>query len=379
MQTGDVLVSGRRKPGPLSELASLRQARQIPSRRLDPSRLGRLHGPKSTRPASKLVAGLPPRGRCRSSSVARRASSGRPSPPLLIGRSRLSSGRLRCRSSLPVARAAPPSGRLRSVHSSLIGRSRCASHPVGFAAAPGHTRSCRDAPPAIDARRPRAIDRGRAGRGDRPGGRRARLTVVGQVVPLIGGAVLATVVVPLAVVAARHRLRAVVTGAIAASVVGFLVIGTAAFTAMGACAALGALVGAGDRRGWSPRRTTVIGLAGAMARRHRHHRLALFRVSPDPPAARADQIRNGVSRLLPSGAQTLPVRLARPGRSDREWAVRDWWISLPITLFLVTWFGIWLAIGLSTPALQRVRWRIARRRGRLVDTDASARRLNCRR
>ncbi len=86
------------------------------------------------------------------------------------------------------------------------------------------------------------------------------LTILGQVIPL-GSALLVAAVVPLAVVAARHRLRAVITGTVAASVVGFLVIGSAAFTSMGACAALGALVGAADRRGWTRRRTMVVGLA----------------------------------------------------------------------------------------------------------------------
>ena len=65
------------------------------------------------------------------------------------------------------------------------------------------------------------------------------LTVVGQVVPF-GGALLVAAVVPLAVVAARHRLRAVIAGVIAASAVGFLVIGSAALTSMAACAAFGA-------------------------------------------------------------------------------------------------------------------------------------------
>jgi energy-coupling factor transport system ATP-binding protein len=86
------------------------------------------------------------------------------------------------------------------------------------------------------------------------------LTVVGQVVPL-GGALLIAAVIPLAVVAARHRLRAVIAGAIAASAVGFLVIGSAAFTSLAACAALGALVGAGDRRGWTRRKTMFVGLS----------------------------------------------------------------------------------------------------------------------
>src|SRR5258708_29917372 len=77
------------------------------------------------------------------------------------------------------------------------------------------------------------------------------LTVVGQVVPF-GAALLAAAVVPLAVVAARHRLRAVMTGAIAASAVGFFIIRSAAVTAVGACAPVGALVGAADPRHWSP-------------------------------------------------------------------------------------------------------------------------------
>ena len=85
------------------------------------------------------------------------------------------------------------------------------------------------------------------------------LTVVGQVVPF-GGALLMAAVVPLAVVGSRHRLRAVITGAIAAAAVGFLVIGTAAFTTMAACAALGAVVGAADRREWSRSRTMFVGI-----------------------------------------------------------------------------------------------------------------------
>jgi energy-coupling factor transport system ATP-binding protein len=198
------------------------------------------------------------------------------------------------------------------------------------------------------------------------------LTVVGQVVPLIGGAVLATAVVPLAVVAARHRLRAVITGAIAASVVGFLVIGTAAFTAMGACAALGALVGAADRRGWSPRRTTIYGLS-MLWPAATSLTVGLLLAFADLRRLALEQIRNGWSGFFHLVRNVGLIRLARPGDRIVDWAVRDWWISLPITLFCVIWFGIWLSIGLATPALQRVR----RAFGDAVvddDTDASARR-----
>ncbi|MDQ1456613.1 MAG: energy-coupling factor transport system ATP-binding protein, partial [Actinomycetota bacterium] len=179
------------------------------------------------------------------------------------------------------------------------------------------------------------------------------LTVVGQVVPL-GGALLAAAVVPLAVVAARHRLRAVITGAIAASAVGFLVIGTAALTAMGACAALGALVGAADRRDWSRRRTMFVGLAtlwpGASA-------LALVAMVAfaNLRTLALDQIRNGWLGFLHLLRNLGLVRVSRPGEHVVAWAVRDWWLSVPLTLFVVLWFGIWLAQSLSTPALRRVR------------------------
>jgi energy-coupling factor transport system ATP-binding protein len=207
------------------------------------------------------------------------------------------------------------------------------------------------------------------------------LTVVGQVVPF-GGALLAAAVVPLAVVAARHRLRAVVTGAIAASAVGFLVIGSAAFTSMGVCAAIGALVGAADRRGWSRRRTMVIGLAtlGPAAALIADGALLVF---SNLRRLTLDQVRNGwngLFHLVRSIAGLVDwilglfryvglVRIARLGDSvttaaDRTtswgdhfvvWVVRNWWISVPFTLVLLLWFAIWLALGLSTPALRRVR------------------------
>jgi energy-coupling factor transporter ATP-binding protein EcfA2 len=179
------------------------------------------------------------------------------------------------------------------------------------------------------------------------------LTVVGQVVPL-GGALLAAAIVPLAVVAARHRLRAVITGAIAASAVGFLVIGTAALTAMGACAALGALVGAADRRNWSRRRTMFVGLAtlwpGASA-------LALVAMVAFANLRELTlaQIRNGWLGFFHLLRNFGLVRLARPGEHAVAWVVRDWWLSVPLTLLVLLSFAIWLAHGLSTPTLRRVR------------------------
>jgi energy-coupling factor transport system ATP-binding protein len=179
------------------------------------------------------------------------------------------------------------------------------------------------------------------------------LTVLGQVVPL-GSALLVAAVVPLAVVAARHRLRAVITGTIAASAVGFLVIGSAAFTSMGACAALGALVGAADRRNWSRRRTMIQGLAMLWPPTALLVDLLLL-VFANLRQLTLDQVRNGWNGLFHLMRNLGLVRLARVGENFLTWIVREWWLSIPITLFILLWFGIWLAIGLSTPALRRVR------------------------
>jgi energy-coupling factor transport system ATP-binding protein len=179
------------------------------------------------------------------------------------------------------------------------------------------------------------------------------LTVVGQVVPF-GGALLATAVVPMAVVAARHRLRAVIAGAIAASAVGFLVIGSAAFTAMGACAALGALVGAADRRDWSGRRTMLVGLAVLWPGAAAVTDVSLL-VFANLRRLTLDQIRNGWRGLFHLLRNFGLQRLAGPGDRVVAWAVREWWLSVPLVLFFLLWFGIWLAYALSVPALRRVR------------------------
>jgi energy-coupling factor transporter ATP-binding protein EcfA2 len=179
------------------------------------------------------------------------------------------------------------------------------------------------------------------------------LTVVGQVVPL-GGALLIAAVVPLAVVAARHRLRAVIAGAIAASAVGFLVIGSAAFTSLAACAALGALVGAGDRRGWTRRKTMFVGLSVLWPVAAVLVDLMLF-VFSDLRQLVLDQVRNGWRGLLHILRNLGLDRIADAGEHVLNWALTNWWLSVPIVLFFLIWIGIWLAEGLSAPALRRVR------------------------
>ncbi len=73
------------------------------------------------------------------------------------------------------------------------------------------------------------------------------LTVAGWFLPHLG-IVAAFAVVPLGVVAHRHRMRALLASAFAAAVLSFLVAGTGTVTNIVECAAIGGLVGISKRR-----------------------------------------------------------------------------------------------------------------------------------
>ncbi len=74
-----------------------------------------------------------------------------------------------------------------------------------------------------------------------------------------------------------------------------------------------------------------------------------------------------VSEWLSDRISSFGDRFTEWGVPFVAWVVRDWWISIPITLFILIWFGIWLAQGLSLPALKRVRGAFGEA---VVDTDS---------
>ena len=76
------------------------------------------------------------------------------------------------------------------------------------------------------------------------------LTVIGWFLPHLG-LVAAFAVVPLGVVAHRHRLRALVAAGFAAALISFLVAGTGTVSNIVLCSMVGGLVGISRRRRWS--------------------------------------------------------------------------------------------------------------------------------
>ncbi|HWW45659.1 MAG TPA: hypothetical protein VN180_11360, partial [Acidimicrobiia bacterium] len=121
--------------------------------------------------------------------------------------------------------------------------------------------------PALLARPPLDALVRRAGRGPLDAAELAEAAVLGDVtvalcllgflLPL-GTILIALAVVPMAALAARHRLRAVIAGGVASGGVALLAAGTGLAGNVAGCALIGGFVGAAIRRGWSRGRTLAV-------------------------------------------------------------------------------------------------------------------------
>jgi energy-coupling factor transporter ATP-binding protein EcfA2 len=162
---------------------------------------------------------------------------------------------------------------------------------------------------------------------------------------------------PMAIVAHRHRARAVVAASVAGSAVGFLVAGSGPVTSVLGCGLVGALAGIGKRRKW--RGATVLGVAlalvvplGGLVD------LALF-VFSETRHLVLEQLTNtwkGVASLLRSFGPAAPV--VSGGNHLVHDAVKFWWISVPIatgwTLVVAT-MSAWYLLAPLIERLETVR------------------------
>jgi energy-coupling factor transport system ATP-binding protein len=208
------------------------------------------------------------------------------------------------------------------------------------------------------------------------------LTVIGWFLPHLGP-VAALAVVPLGVVAHRHRFRALAAATFAASLVSFLVAGTGTVSNVVECAIVGGLIGTARRRGWSL--AAVLGVIGVIAPALAAVSIGLLALFGALRKLTLDQIRNtwrgmqrvgdtfasawhhlaralrvvpGVGRLDRWIGQTVPG----PGGAVR-WldhfvtaALRDWWISIGVIVVLGTFWFTALAWVLLGAVLDRLQW-----------------------
>ena len=180
------------------------------------------------------------------------------------------------------------------------------------------------------------------------------LTVIGWFLPHLG-LVAAFAVVPLGVVAHRHRLRALVAAAFAASLLSFLVAGTGTVSNIVECSMVGGLVGIGRRRGWSfgaiMAGAMVVApvLAGAA--------VGLLFAFSSLRKLTLDQIRNtwhGTRKILNSFPQLHGV--VNSVNHFINGALRDWWITVGVLVVLATlWLAVlaWVLLG---AVLERLQW-----------------------
>ena len=180
------------------------------------------------------------------------------------------------------------------------------------------------------------------------------LTVIGWFLPHLGP-VAALAVVPLGVVAHRHRFRALAASAFAASILSFLVAGTGTVSNVVECAVVGGFVGTALRRNWGfgvvAAAMAVIGPVLAAIS------VGLLYVFSSVRKLTLDQIRNtwkGIERLL-RGFTILDGVLRRLDHFVAA-AIRDWWITVGAIVIVATFWFAALAWVLLGPVLERLNW-----------------------
>jgi energy-coupling factor transport system ATP-binding protein len=180
------------------------------------------------------------------------------------------------------------------------------------------------------------------------------LIVIGWFLPHLGP-IAAMAVVPLGVVAHRHRFRALVAATFSASLVSFLVAGTGTFSNVIECAIVGGLVGMARRRGWSFVRVMVA--IAVIAPVLAVISVALLTVFEELRKLTIQQISNtwiGIAKIL----DRIPGLAGVTHRLNHLVAValHNWWITVSVIVIVGTVSFTVLAWVVLGAVLDRLRW-----------------------
>jgi energy-coupling factor transport system ATP-binding protein len=178
------------------------------------------------------------------------------------------------------------------------------------------------------------------------------LILVGWLMPL-GGILHAAAVTPLAALAVRHRLRAMVVATLAGAAVAFLIGGVALAIHVGTAGALGFAVGTALRRGWGMARTVALAVATTGTTVIGLTLLVLYSFSQLRNLTLA-QIRigwQGTSRILRHIGLNSVVGW---GNDAVNWIIAHWWIALPAGELVSTIAAAVFARAFAVPALRRL-------------------------
>jgi energy-coupling factor transport system ATP-binding protein len=161
------------------------------------------------------------------------------------------------------------------------------------------------------------------------------MEVIGWFAPIgIAGLFQALAIVPFAVLAARHRLRAGLVSAVAASTVGALVGGIGIMVPVAIASGLGLAAGISFRRRWSSL-TTVGYTALAVGVPLAALTVILDTASPGYRKLSFAQIRI-LWKLIGDLLRAVGLEsVVRNGNGVLTWVIDHWWISLPIAEFTI--------------------------------------------
>jgi energy-coupling factor transporter ATP-binding protein EcfA2 len=178
------------------------------------------------------------------------------------------------------------------------------------------------------------------------------LCLIGWLLP-IAGIALALAVTPMAALAARYRIRAVVAAAVAGTVVAILVAGPGLAVNVVGCALIGGVVGRCHRRGWGRVRTVLVAAVviwppvAALA-------VAAMAVLSQARTLALDQIQNswkGTARILDRFGLSSAIDI---GDHVVSWLVTHWWLSVPLILLGLIMATTAVAHMLAAPLLARL-------------------------
>lgn len=178
------------------------------------------------------------------------------------------------------------------------------------------------------------------------------LSVVAILVPVAGGlGFLATV--PMGIVAHRHRPRALLGAAIAATAVAFVVAGTAALGGVWMSALLGGLVGDVKRRRRGPvTAVAYLAVAAPVVGALTDGLLLVFSATRNLALETLTNSVHGIARMM----GRFPALTETGHRIDGSTAtlVQYWWLSVPAVLVATMVVGTWLAWVLLGAVIDRV-------------------------
>ncbi|MGH9089086.1 MAG: ATP-binding cassette domain-containing protein, partial [Acidimicrobiales bacterium] len=178
------------------------------------------------------------------------------------------------------------------------------------------------------------------------------LCLLGWLLPF--GTVLTVLsIVPMAVLGARHRTRAVIAGGVAGAVTALFLGGTGLSGNLLTCAVVGAVVGAAIRRSWSRPRTVAVavvglwpvvagGAVGALALFAGVRRLALEQVLVQWRGASRILHHLGFTGIAGAGDRAVP------------WLVVHWPLPLAVGLLVAIVLSVWLTHRLTLPVVRYV-------------------------